>query len=171
MINQSYNWLVVCLRNQSIGNWTHIHIQSISISFSLAGGSQPDRLQQVDVGVYSDSDCNNKLGSSNYIEPVMMCAGFDQGGKDSCQVGISLLKCCQIRASFGSVFRHFPKYPRGVNFHGILIKLPENLCILKWVKTQIFVHTIILGAAIFWGVKTLKFLPANNGPTILDNVK
>ena len=48
-----------------------------------SGGSAPDVLQQVKVPIVSDSRCRRAYGSS--IHDSMICAGLDQGGKDSCQ--------------------------------------------------------------------------------------
>ena len=51
---------------------------------SLAsGGTYPDQLQYVGVPVVSQSRCNDAYG--NVITDNMICAGLDQGGKDSCQ--------------------------------------------------------------------------------------
>ena len=52
---------------------------------NLAGGSQPDKLQEVQVPVMSNSDCGKVYGSSQ-ITSKMICAGTSEGGKDSCQV-------------------------------------------------------------------------------------
>ena len=43
----------------------------------------PQRLREVDVPIRSDADCDAAY-SSFFIEPDMMCAGYDAGGKDSC---------------------------------------------------------------------------------------
>ena len=59
-----------------------------------AGGSLASTLQkvadisrcdgQVTVPVVSDADCRSAYGQSD-IADSMICAGLDQGGKDSCQ--------------------------------------------------------------------------------------
>ena len=51
------------------------------------GGSLGDTLQKVDVPVVSDEDCRAAYGQAD-VADSMICAGFDQGGKDSCQVMI-----------------------------------------------------------------------------------
>merc|ERR1712121_382477 len=48
------------------------------------GGSLGRVLQKVDVPVVSDADCRDSYGSSSVYDS-MICAGFPQGGKDSCQ--------------------------------------------------------------------------------------
>merc|ERR1712025_669954 len=48
------------------------------------GGSLGRVLQKVDVPVVSDDDCRDAYGSSSVYDS-MICAGFPQGGKDSCQ--------------------------------------------------------------------------------------
>jgi secreted trypsin-like serine protease len=46
------------------------------------GGSGSDRLRDVDVPIVSDASCQSSCGSSASSE---VCAGYPQGGKDSCQ--------------------------------------------------------------------------------------
>merc|ERR1711951_259444 len=48
------------------------------------GGSLARVLQKVDVPVVSDDHCRDSYGQ-NDITDSMICAGLDQGGKDSCQ--------------------------------------------------------------------------------------
>jgi len=43
----------------------------------------PDRLREVDVPIRSDAECEAAYGSF-FIDPDMLCAGYDEGGKDSC---------------------------------------------------------------------------------------
>merc|ERR1711982_195238 len=48
------------------------------------GGSLARVLQKVDVPVVSDEHCRDSYGQDD-ITDSMICAGLDQGGKDSCQ--------------------------------------------------------------------------------------
>merc|ERR1719394_930525 len=48
------------------------------------GGDVADVLQKVKVPVVSDDDCRLAYGESDIVNS-MICAGLDQGGKDSCQ--------------------------------------------------------------------------------------
>jgi len=49
-----------------------------------SGGSLASTLQKVTVPVVSDDHCRDSYGQSD-ITDSMICAGLDQGGKDSCQ--------------------------------------------------------------------------------------
>ena len=49
-----------------------------------SGGSLASTLMKVDVPVVSDDDCRDAYGQSD-IADSMICAGLDEGGKDSCQ--------------------------------------------------------------------------------------
>ena len=43
-------------------------------------------LHKVTVPVVSDEDCNASYGASGYsVADSMICAGLEEGGKDSCQ--------------------------------------------------------------------------------------
>merc|ERR1712154_180418 len=49
-----------------------------------SGGSLASTLMKVDVPVVSDDDCRDAYGHSD-IADSMICAGLEEGGKDSCQ--------------------------------------------------------------------------------------
>ena len=50
------------------------------------GGPTSQILQEVDVGIWRNSDCANNYGKLNRdVKDTMLCAG-DDGGKDACQV-------------------------------------------------------------------------------------
>ena len=53
--------------------------------FLQEGGSAPDVLMKVDVPVWSDEDCMAAYGDESVVAS-MICAGLEEGGKDSCQV-------------------------------------------------------------------------------------
>ena len=48
------------------------------------GGNLAHNLMKVEVPVVSDDDCRGSYGQSD-ITDSMICAGFEAGGKDSCQ--------------------------------------------------------------------------------------
>merc|ERR1712018_1073747 len=49
-----------------------------------SGGSLASTLMKVSVPVVSDDDCRDAYGQSD-ITDSMICAGLEEGGKDSCQ--------------------------------------------------------------------------------------
>lgn len=50
------------------------------------GGDTSCELQEVDLPVLSNEECR-KTNYSSSITENMLCAGYEEGGKDSCQVG------------------------------------------------------------------------------------
>ncbi|KAK4007959.1 hypothetical protein OUZ56_013118 [Daphnia magna] len=57
------------------------------------GGTLPSMLQQVTVPIVSNDKCKDmflKAGRHEYIPDIFMCAGFEEGGRDSCQVTIGI---------------------------------------------------------------------------------
>jgi len=50
------------------------------------GGPVSPTLQEVYVPILSNSECRESKYPSNRITNNMMCAGYKDGGKDSCQV-------------------------------------------------------------------------------------
>lgn len=53
-------------------------------------------MQQIRVPIFSYTDCRSKYGST--LPPGMICAGYEMGGKDACQVG-------KIREGFCNYWR------------------------------------------------------------------
>lgn len=49
----------------------------------------PQTLQEVSVPIVSNTKCSASYGS---LTSNMMCAGFSEGGKDSCQVSVNNVK-------------------------------------------------------------------------------
>ena len=67
-------------------NLHYVHLIQCSIlGFGTlsSGGSLAKVLMQVSVPIVAQSKCKRAYGSS--IHESMVCAGLDQGGKDSCQ--------------------------------------------------------------------------------------
>ena len=56
----------------------------ISLYFSRPAVFNPFHLQCVEVPILSHQDCNYSYGGR--ITERMVCAGYPEGGKDSCQV-------------------------------------------------------------------------------------
>jgi len=53
---------------------------------SLDLGFIPDGLRQVELPIIDSSVCNRPLWYNGQIDESMICAGYEQGGQDSCQV-------------------------------------------------------------------------------------
>lgn len=51
-----------------------------------AGGATSATLQEVKVPIMSNKECKNSSYGSSRITENMMCAGYPEGKKDSCQV-------------------------------------------------------------------------------------
>ena len=49
------------------------------------GANYPDRLHEVVVPIVSNETCNTPASYEGYITANMLCAGFQQGGKDTCE--------------------------------------------------------------------------------------
>jgi len=65
-----------------------------------SGGSLPDLLHKVAVPIVSDKECEEAYGSGE-IAASMICAGLDEGGKDSCQGDSGgPLVCSDVGASY-----------------------------------------------------------------------
>ena len=58
------------------------------VSTSYAGeGEMPDKLQQVRLPLIELSVCNRtEWYGEGHVDDSMLCAGYEHGGKDTCQV-------------------------------------------------------------------------------------
>ena len=61
-------------------------IFDISYDNFAAGGGSPDVLQQVLVPTIDRDVCNQADWYDDEVTSNMVCAGYEEGGKDSCQV-------------------------------------------------------------------------------------
>ncbi|XP_046341211.2 trypsin-2-like [Haliotis rufescens] len=50
------------------------------------GALTEDKLQVVNKPILTHQTCRDQLGSNSYYDSNMLCAGFDAGGADACQV-------------------------------------------------------------------------------------
>jgi len=73
----------VCLPANAANDYAYLTATVSGWGTLESGGSQPDVLMEVDVPTMSNSDCQNAYG--NAITDNMLCAGYDEGKKDSCQ--------------------------------------------------------------------------------------
>ena len=71
------------------------HISQINLSFSLLllfslnlGKGSENVLNQVNVPIISQERCSHLHWYGNGITEDMVCAGYPNGGKDSCQVNL-----------------------------------------------------------------------------------
>ena len=58
-------------------------------------GPLPAVLQEVDLPVISNADCEKmyeRAGFREHIPHIFICAGYAEGGKDSCEVGHHFLR-------------------------------------------------------------------------------
>lgn len=63
------------------------------------GGQLPNTLQYVQVPIISNDKCRDmflKSGRMEHIPEIFLCAGYDGGGRDSCQVGLCTFGCYAI---------------------------------------------------------------------------
>ena len=58
---------------------------NLLIDIIFIGGSLPDILQYVNVPLMTNEDCKKTGYGSSAIKDSMVCAGYDEGKKDSCQ--------------------------------------------------------------------------------------
>ncbi|CAB1441745.1 unnamed protein product [Pleuronectes platessa] len=59
------------------------HVQSLWMGQHLSSSANGDKLQCLDIPILSFSDCNNAY--PGMIDRCHVCAGYLEGGKDSCQ--------------------------------------------------------------------------------------
>ena len=61
------------------------------------GGEKADTLQKVVVPVIPNDECKRLVGEELTVTPGQICAGYDEGGKDACQVRPSGLRPSGLR--------------------------------------------------------------------------
>lgn len=68
-------------RNATVTGWGRLN----------EGGILPTVLQEVRVPIVSNDKCKNMFstaGRPEYIPDIFLCAGYEEGGRDSCQVSL-----------------------------------------------------------------------------------
>jgi len=55
---------------------------------AAAGGRGPDLLNQVMLPIIDREVCNQPEWYDGAVDDSMVCAGYAQGGRDTCQVGL-----------------------------------------------------------------------------------
>ena len=71
------------------------------LSTHCPGGPQPPILREVMVPILNNSDCERmyaRAGQIQHIPQIFVCAGYQEGGKDSCDVR-ELIFTCEKRNS------------------------------------------------------------------------
>ena len=62
--------------------------------FSITDGPLPAVLQEVDLPIINNSQCEAmyvEAGFREHIPHIFICAGYKEGGKDSCEVDITTI--------------------------------------------------------------------------------
>lgn len=54
--------------------------------FNFSDGESPPALMAVELPIVPQTICYNIFGDDFYSTSAMLCAGYPQGGKDTCQV-------------------------------------------------------------------------------------
>jgi len=76
----------VCLPPDTTNDYSGVTATVTGWGTTSSGGSRPDYLMEVDVGVISNEQCGNDYGyGPDWITDTMLCAAVPGGGKDSCQ--------------------------------------------------------------------------------------
>lgn len=79
-------------RNATVTGWGRLN----------EGGMLPTVLQEVRVPIVSNDKCKNMFlnaGRPEYIPDIFLCAGYEEGGRDSCQVSSFLYHFSTTQAS------------------------------------------------------------------------
>jgi len=64
-----------------------------TLVFAAAGGRGPDELNQVMLPIIDRDVCNQPNWYDGAIDDSMVCAGYAQGGRDTCQVRAGSTPC------------------------------------------------------------------------------
>jgi hypothetical protein len=68
----------------------------VGMGVTKSGGEQPCELQELDIRIFTTRECiKSRLPLSVVNEKTIICAGYLEGNKDSCQVG-NVLEYCKL---------------------------------------------------------------------------
>ena len=95
-------------------------------------GSYPQTLQWVDVPMITNSKCNEQYG---YITDSMICAGYDEGGKDACQSDSGGPLVCQCKCG-NAMITGIVSFGQGCAWAGFAGVYTRVTVFLDWIKSN-----------------------------------
>jgi len=106
------------------------------------GRNQPDILQEVELPLLTNGDC--KKGNGNSITDDMICAGFEEGGKDACQGDSGGPLVCRIPGTDRMELRGITSWGFGCareNKPGVYARV-HHFVKTNWINNKLTEHRI-----------------------------
>ena len=72
----------------------------MNLESTIIDGPSPTVLHEVSLPILSNQECHKwfvEAGYSTSVPNTMMCAGFKEGGRDSCQVKVTFSQMIVVR--------------------------------------------------------------------------